>query len=75
MGKQLSKWKKQNIKVPVEIHPELMRPVGLNAQMLITEEGCVVRGFAPFNVKRWRDVTQEDKGKLVKRVRVCILFI
>ena len=52
-----------------------MRPVGLNAQMLITEQGCVVRRFAPFNVKRWRDVTQEDKDKLVKRVRVCILFI
>ncbi|KAF3430871.1 hypothetical protein FNV43_RR25600 [Rhamnella rubrinervis] len=59
-GKELTKWKNRDIKLAVEIPEHIMRPVGVNSQMLITEEGCVVRGFAPDS-PRWKDVKKEKE--------------
>ena len=33
IGKQLTKWKEQKIKLPVTIPKEIMRPVGKNSQL------------------------------------------
>ena len=46
-GKELTKWKNRDIKLSVDIPEDVMRPVGVNSQMLITEQGCIVRGFVP----------------------------
>ena len=70
MGKELKKWKDQNIKVPIVILEDVMRPVGQNCQMLITEEGCIVRGYAPLNVKKWGDINKDEKERLIGRLRV-----
>ena len=48
-----------------------MRPVGKNAQLLVTEQGCVVRGFASLTVKKWGDI-DDDKQKLLAEVKVRI---
>ena len=50
--KELTKWKNRDIKLSVDIPEDVMRPVGLNIQMLITKQGCIVWGFAPLNVQR-----------------------
>ena len=47
-----------------------MRPVGKLAQLLITEEGCVVRKFAPLTVKRWKDISAREKEKLLEEIEV-----
>ena len=47
-----------------------MRPVGQNCQMLITEEGCIVRGYAPLNVKKWGDINKDEKERLIGRLRI-----
>ena len=69
-GVMLSKWKEQKIKVPVTIPKDIMRPVGKNAQLLVTEQGCVVRGFASLTVKKWGDIKDDDKQKLFTEVKV-----
>ena len=71
-GKQLSKWKEQKIKVPVTIPKDIMRPVGKNAQLLVTEQWCVVRSFASLTVKKWGDIKDDDKQKLLAEVNVWI---
>ena len=74
-GKELTKWKNRDMKLPAVVPQHIMRPVGENSQMLITEEGCIVRGFAPFNVKSWKDVKEPAKEKLLDELRVCRYYI
>ena len=70
IGKELTKWKNRDIKLSVDIPEDVMRPVGINSQLLITEEGCIVRGFAPLNVQGWKDVNQEKREELLRELRV-----
>ena len=70
IGKQLTKWKEQKIKLPVTIPKEIMRLVGKNSQLLVTKQGCVVRGFASLTVKKWGDIKDDDKQKLLAVVKV-----
>ena len=69
-GKELKKWTNKHQKIPVTIPEEIMRPVGKLAQLLITEEGCVVRKFAPLTVKRWKDISAREKEKLLEEIEV-----
>ena len=71
-GVMLSKWKEQKIKVPVTIPKDIMRPVGKNAQLLVTEQGCVVCGFVSLTVKKWGDIKDDDKQNLLVEVEVWI---
>ena len=71
-GKELIKWKNRDIKLPIHIPIDVMRPVWVNSQMLVTEEGCVVRDFALMTVKRWKDVDELKREDLLKELRVWI---
>ena len=75
IGKELTKWKNRDIKLSVDIPEDVMRPVGINSQLLITEEGCIVRGFAPLNVQGWKDVSQEKREEILKELRVQLSII
>ena len=52
-----------------------MRQVGVNSQLLITKEGCIVRSFAPLNVQGWKDVSQEKREEILKELRVQLSII
>ncbi|KAF3445789.1 hypothetical protein FNV43_RR10966 [Rhamnella rubrinervis] len=64
-GKELTKWKNRDIKLVVEIPEDMMRPMRANNQMLITEEGYVVHGFAPVTVTGWKDVKKKKVDELL----------
>ena len=69
-GKELKKWTNKHQKIPVTIPEEIMRPVGKLAQLLITQEGCVVHKFTPLTIKRWKDISPSEKDKLLKKIQV-----
>ncbi|KAF3441094.1 hypothetical protein FNV43_RR15004 [Rhamnella rubrinervis] len=68
-GQELTKWKKREIKLAVDIWEDIMRLVGVNSQTLITEKGCVVRGFASVIVAGWKDIKKEKGDDLLCEMR------
>lgn len=73
IGKGLNQFRNRNIKLTAAIPEQIMRPVGENSQMFITEEGVVVRSFAPFNVTGWNAIPDAEKTKLIEEMEVCIV--
>ncbi|KAF3440575.1 hypothetical protein FNV43_RR18859 [Rhamnella rubrinervis] len=68
-GQELTKWKKIEIKLAVDIPEDIMRLVGVNSQTLITEKSCVVLGFAPVIVAGWKDIKKEKGDDLLCEMR------
>ena len=58
------------VKIPITILKDVGRPTGAYAEMFSSEIGIVIRNHAPLNVEKWKNVTQEVKQKLVKRLNV-----
>ena len=69
----LVKRRRNGEKLAVDIPPNLMRAVGNNAQVLITELGIIVRQMAPLHFSKWKSIPDDDKLKMWHAAKVSHL--
>ena len=69
-GLDLHKRRRLGERIEIDISADVMRAVGENCQLYITDVGCIVRRFAPLQVKGWSKIPRNEVETLILRVRV-----
>ena len=72
-GITLTKRRHDGEKLAVDIPPNLMRAVGNNAQVLITECCIIVRQMTPLRFSKWKTIPDDEKTKMWQAIQVSYL--
>ncbi|KAI9161517.1 hypothetical protein LWI28_018223 [Acer negundo] len=68
-GLDLHKRRRLGERIEIDISADVMRAIGKNCQLYITDVGCIVRKFAPLQVKGWSKIPRNEVETLILRVR------
>ncbi|KAK4840056.1 hypothetical protein QYF36_026962 [Acer negundo] len=71
-GLDLHKRRRLGERIEIDISADVMRAIGKNCQLCITDVGCIVRRFAPLQVKGWSKIPRNEVETLI--LRVCEKF-